>query len=57
MYFDEYKDTAFQILRNAETELEKLAAESRLIDMMVEKGASENEAIHFVAAVKERLHS
>ena len=57
MNFEEYYDTAFQILRNAHTELETLAAENQLIDFLMEKGASENEAIHFAAAVKERLHS
>ena len=57
MNLDEYYDTAFQILRNAYTELEMLAAENQLIDLLMEKGASENEAVHFVAAVKERLHS
>lgn len=57
MNFEEYYDTAFRILRNAHTELETLAAENQLIDFLMEKGASENEAIHFAAAVKERLHS
>ena len=55
MNLEKYRTTAAKYLSQDGTPLEMLDRENQLIDLFIAMGASENEALHFVASVEEQM--